>query len=1213
MLWYILAAIVVALVWASVIILELPLWIGIAVTAAVVAGLIAWFVVRRINQSKSARELEKAIHDQADAHAKNVRPDLQPEIQQMQAEFAKAVSSLKSSKLARGGRDALSVLPWYMIIGPPGSGKSTALRNSGLHFPYLSARGGGVKGVGGTRNCEWWLTNEAVILDTAGRYSTQDDDREEWLTFLDTLSKHRAKKPVNGLLVAVSIGDLAQEDEEAAAALGQKMRERVDEVMSKLKMIVPVYVLFTKCDLISGFVETFGDLPKSERGQMWGFTLSMSERNRGTAELFNERFFELAEILEKRALFRLGQERKLESRERIYQFPLQFDTLRTNLVEYTQALFAENVYQDTPFLRGVYFTSGTQEGRPFDAMMQNIAKATGIPYSVSDGSESVVDAKSYFLRDVFSKVIFPDQKLAIRSSSERQREAIRQYVYAGLCFGAAALMLFFPAISFFKNREWVHSTRERVESVRAEVKAATLGPASLQKLEPLRERMDMLYQFREDGPPLSMQFGMHPGDELFESVRGYYGSAVQKMLIKPLLAIDAEEMDAFDRKFENTGQIPDDVEHVEYYDKLKMYLLTTGPRPENEPPLDSAEGKYQTWLAEKVGQRWGRKWGSEASPERVSSAESHAMTFAKLLATDSSLLTARDEVLVKRTRAALAQFPFAALALEQVLASPKLDGYELSLSTLLGGNSPHLKSDARIRGAFTQKGWVDVVRDSLNADALGEETWVVARKSEGGDTGLRLRQLRSQYFQRYVDEWLAFLDSLKMSQPADNPRALALLEDLTRGDSPVLRRLFRAVAYNTQLAPTKMEAAASGGIKKITDRLRPKDARGPAGQARAAAAGALSGGSQDELLELSDVAGAFTGFISFGVPPPPRQGEEAAKVSVPLDSYQEQLAFLRDALRNDMDNPDDHAPLNNRVREARNRVRDLIDTQEIGWRPRLESLLWPPIEGVSRTSASGEASGTNSKWCSSVVTAFDRSLAGRYPFSPNGHDAALADVADFYRPAQGTVWSFYSSTLQSNVLKEGSRYKFTSRLGSTAGNAYRSQILTFLDRASEISSSLFSPGAQELGTQFYIHIQPSPRVAAITFSVDGQSYEYRNGPEEWHAMKWPNAGKGLGAAIRVRTNNGVTEALEQEGEWGLFRLLEAGTTKAQAGSRVFTTTWRIHALDVEVAVDFRPARSETPFFGAPRAGQSVRLLGPFRRAGVQPPRSIAKGSPPCSG
>src|SRR5262249_61015588 len=101
-----------------------------------------------------------------------------------------------------GGRPALYALPWYMIGGPPAAGKSTALLASGLNFPYTPGSGRGIRGVGGTRNCDWWFTQEAILLDTAGRYMTEEDDREEWLAFLSFLRKNPPKKPLNGVLVA---------------------------------------------------------------------------------------------------------------------------------------------------------------------------------------------------------------------------------------------------------------------------------------------------------------------------------------------------------------------------------------------------------------------------------------------------------------------------------------------------------------------------------------------------------------------------------------------------------------------------------------------------------------------------------------------------------------------------------------------------------------------------------------------------------------------------------------------------------------------------------------------------------------------------------------------------------------------------------------------------------------------------------------------------
>ena len=208
MLKYIFAGIFIALAWALVLVFHdtVPMWPAILATAVIVVALVALVIVRMLAAKRAASRIEKGLRDQAAQHSEGIRPDMAAEIAAMEAEFHKGVQALKSSAVGRSGRDALSILPWYVMIGPSASGKTTAIRSSGLKMP--PGKAGKVRGVGGTRNCDWWMTNEAILLDTAGRWSTDDDDRDEWLAFLDLLKKARPKKPINGILLAFSATDL---------------------------------------------------------------------------------------------------------------------------------------------------------------------------------------------------------------------------------------------------------------------------------------------------------------------------------------------------------------------------------------------------------------------------------------------------------------------------------------------------------------------------------------------------------------------------------------------------------------------------------------------------------------------------------------------------------------------------------------------------------------------------------------------------------------------------------------------------------------------------------------------------------------------------------------------------------------------------------------------------------------------------------------------
>jgi len=1157
--------------WTAVIVLSLPLVIAVVPTIAVVLTGAGIFLYRRLEARKAAREIERTLKAQGEEYVKQVRPDQQPEIEAMQAEFAKAIASLKSSKLARGGSDALSVLPWYMIIGPPGVGKSTALRNSGLQFPYLSARGGSVKGVGGTRNCEWWLTNEAVILDTAGRYTTQDDDREEWFSFLDMLGKNRAKKPVNGLLVAVSVGDFVELDEEGAAALGQRIRERVDEVMSRLKMILPVYVMFTKCDLLAGFVEMFGDLPKAERGQIWGTTESVTAKTGPAGEVFATRFDELAMILQERALQRIGQSRRLEDRERVFQFPAQFEGLRSNLTEFIRTLFAENVYQDTPVMRGFYFSSATQEGRPIDRMMNAMASAFGIAGALPAASESSTETKSYFLQDFFSRVLFKDQGLAVRSTKEAKRQGVLQYGYAAGGFAVAALLMLFPTISFFKNRELLQSARETVASVRKG--GGESGSAALLRLDPLRDQLDDLLESRGG---LWMGFGMYQGDNVLEGVSRFYATSVRRALIEPVLEQDLRELSSFVDRHRNTEGELTAKEAVPYFQKLRLHLLLSMPRETTEPQLTERE-----LVAKQLAASW--SGASGVSPKAVRSAEAHAAIYLKLLARDPSLGVPRNELVVKNSRKVLRRLPIVLPVLERVIEENSGEELDLTVAGLLDSPFPPLKGRQKIRGAFTKKVYQDKICGNFPNLVKNLDAWVVASEEGALDSETAAQQLRSRYLAQYKSEWRTFLDSLTLEGPSEDTQAVVLLELLTKGEPPPLAQLFRNAAANVRLAAR--EDKPSGLIEKGKRYI----------------SGSSSACHEDGEKDVEDT---FEGFVSFGAPMPSAGGSTPpTKKQVPLDSYQQQLEGIRDAMRAKQD-------VAARVATGIAQVKLLIQNQPVKWQERFHALLMPPLEGTGNVDVKKKSGEISQKWCSEVYVPFKKNLAQRYPFTRAGPDATVADVADFFRPNVGTLWSFYARELKSDVPRVGEQFQFKAELGNEARKVYKPELKTFLGRALAVSNVLFSSSSPEAQVSFTASVQPNPKVAVVTFTVDGTSLDYRNAPDERVSMKWPSPGKTPGASLVARSSKGVTDRIDYPGEWGFFRLLEAGTVRA-AGSGVFTVSWKLPNLDTELAIDFRPARSETPF-GVLKAGHTPQLLEMFRTASITPPSTAGYYTGGCT-
>ncbi len=333
--------------------------------------------------------------------------------------FGQALQQLRSLHLARRGgarwagallgRPLVHELPWYVIIGAPGAGKTTVLLNSGLHFPLADGPGDeSVRGVGGTRNCDWWFASEAVLIDTAGRYTTQDSDRSAdrtaWLGFLDLLRRHRPRCPINGVLLALSASDLLQATPERAAAHAADLRQRLDEITARLGIAVPVYVLVTKTDLLPGFTEFFADFDAQVRSQVWGATLP---RGAGAAQ-WRAEMDALEARLHEQMHEHLGSERGSRRNAAVHAFPAQWRQLNRAALEWLHAVVT--VGQGTrPMLRGLYFTSATQDATP----------------GARAGNSS--HRNSYFVTRLLRDVVFAESGLAGGASrhSRQRRWALR--------------------------------------------------------------------------------------------------------------------------------------------------------------------------------------------------------------------------------------------------------------------------------------------------------------------------------------------------------------------------------------------------------------------------------------------------------------------------------------------------------------------------------------------------------------------------------------------------------------------------------------------------------------------------------------------------------------------------------------------------------------------------------------------------------------------
>jgi type VI secretion system protein ImpL len=1186
-----------ALPWALCL-LDLPFWLPLLLDLLVLALVGLGLLVRWLVGMRSAKKVERAL-GRLDAQADPLRADRAAEIEELRRDFENAIASLRRSRLSGGGRRALQALPWYLVVGPPGAGKSTLLRTSGLPFPSVGsvrapapadARGRARSSSG--RRVELWMTNQAVLVDTAGPWSVEAEG-SVWTALVEQLTRYRGSRALDGVVLTLSVEELLETPEAQRAATLKRVRARLDELLSAVGLALPVYVVVTKCDRLPGFVETFGALARAERSAPWGFTLPFRASETQSVEA---RLDELARALRARVLARVADERRPDARALVTELPGHFALLHEPIVHGLAELFAPNVFDETPILRGVYFTSATQESAPIDRLVARSLRRSTV--EARPLAAPIGDAKSYFAHELFTKIVFADARLAAPTGRSQRRRTIGEGV-AGLGLASiAAACAIASAFSWRENRLLVDSTNELVTS--SAVSRPGAAPRSPESLEPLRARVALLRGYDHDGPPLSMRLGLFPGERLTGHAARQFGVVMRDGVIAPLLATEGAELSTWGGVFEaDLDREPSAQEHVRALALLERQLRFTGPRLATEPPLDAGGAAR---LARALAGAWCARIGA---PE--STCAMHASLFVTLAQSDEGLRTTRDERAVRLGRLGLGRVPSGRVALEDLVSAAEGRGYDVTLGRVVGTTGRALVATAHVRGAFTRRGWEDVVRAHIDGTIRDRaaDAWLLGTMgTERGDTvdrGRRSRdELRAAYFAAYVEEWESFLASVRVAPARDPGEALALLEDLTRGTPPPIGRLLVAVGDNatlTEAAPA--EGATERATHDLIDTIRTQVTGNDATHELAPA-------ESRTASSPSIVTRGLAVYTHFAV----REDDAPEDAPLGLDVYREELTLLRDALASYQDDPTTGAALETRVSAARRRVDGLVADQPLGARAFFETMLRPPVEAASTTSSRAMASAVAASFCASITTPFAATLAGRYPFAAEGHDAALEDFTAFYRPGTGTAWAFYDASLATVAPRTGARFTIEQRLAHGGRSPYGAALPQFLQRTQAITSAFFAPGQTEPRVELDLRVHPTAGAASVRFSVGGATIDYRNGPETWSRIVWPGDVPSAGASLEVLNARGMQERLRETGEWGLFRLIEAATeTDAASGERTHTLRWHLPGHDVDVLVDVRSVRAESPFFGADRRG---RALAPLRASGVSAPRRIAHEASECA-
>jgi len=1079
---------------------------------------IAWGISNLISQKKNQKNNDEFVADLQENQVKHdnssVNAQSTSEVLQIEKRFTEALSTLKRLKFSgRGSNKALYELPWYIIIGPPGSGKTTALIKSSLDFPLAEQFGkGALQGVGGTRNCDWWFTNEAVLIDTAGRYTTQDShrvvDSSAWEGFLNLLKKNRRRRPINGAIIAISLHDLLFQTEDERIQHAKTIRMRIDELMAKLEIRFPIYLMFTKTDMVSGFSEYFEDLAKDEREQVWGISLPNAPHASDGPDFsyLNEEFSKLIERLYDRVLWRVQQETDSKRRAAIQGFPQQMENLKFIIDSFVTQTFVKNRYHFQPYLRGVYFTSGTQDGTPIDRLMTSVSANFG--FARDAVQTSLQQGKSFFLGRLFRDVIFPESELV---GSNRRYETIFRWVQHASYVGIAGIAITLVVVwfgSITRHEMFMSEVSGYVADFKAENKRLVAWKKNLRNVLPslnVLAKASVVYD-QEEHPWLS-SMGLYDGN-VDSAADAAYETQLKVLLLPRLM----NELELFLKQGHRGGDV---------YNTFRTYIM-----------FSKIEHLDKKLVLDWFKSNWSKRLQGEATARKQ--LEQHLKN---LLALDLKSIKLNN-TLIAQTRALLLRVPVSKRVYSRIKTKPEytqkvdlLNQFGMSVRSTYKVNNQTSRA-LTVPILFTYEGYrsIDFSVESPVISNIVNERWVLDDDNAAHVDFIEedlvdiSKKVKEHYLADYAESWKNVHASLDVSGFKNLKHANDVLTNFTDPVYSPLLSILQVSKQNTQLTAPLLSNFAAGKLS------------GEQGKASLLANKHIGNRVDKQFRNINKLL------------------LESGKQPAPITAVIQRVQQLRDFIGEVSLSPDP-SKKSFEIAKARyisgggNAITSLrlyaknVPQPVKRWLISLADESWKVILRSAHQHI-------NAEWKSKVHSAYAQGLAGRYPLRKSAtSELAIYDFSEFFKP-KGTIDTFYLEFVKPFI---NTNRGWSNRVVDNHSLGLSRKTIAQIKQAQKIKNIFFRNNPEVPSIRF--QLKPyllGKNNARFTLEVGGKRIVYNHGPKFWKTLTWDGGDENTRARLIFEDLNEQLHIKVYEGNWAWFRLQDQSKlTKTRQSNRYF--------------------------------------------------------------
>ncbi len=702
--------------------------------------------------------------------------EIAKKLQTLQGRFQGALNFLKKTTIQKqDGNFSLSHLPWYLLIGPKGAGKTTLLANANINF-ILSKQFKQAEAIQSSDACDWWVTRDLVLIDVPGSYFFTRKKLGAvtsilWNALLNLVKTTPASTKLNGVIIALNLPEILNKiHHQKKDELFYDLKKRITDLRNQFGPQLSFQFVITKCDLLPGFLEFFGESVNEELSQTWGLTMPALSSKEKWLDVFTLRFNALIKQINKQLLWRLHQEHNPNAKPYIKDFPLHLERLKESLIILLKALAMPVLC-----LQGVYLTSAVQSV-PEETVLSDTQTMPGhlTHQALQLMRAPSMPSRPYFIKQLVLQTFLysPDKPASIKQGNYHWQ---RRALYAA-SIGIIVTTILLLGHDFQQNASKTYALENELAHYQTYVQRNDPSDTRLIKALPL---LDALQQ--------SANYARHP---FTRSILSFYSNKSQEtathIYAKALQTIVVPEIKSILEKYLKTAS---NKNPVPVYTALKAYLMLADP--------DNFQASFITNTLDKIDEL-------PISKQALNQLTTHieAIFLAHALAVDL------DQDLIAEVRKQLSNLPGTELGFV-ILKNMDANSADstIGLGTNLGSPPVFVSKQVanRIPNMFIAVNFQKIMTEEINAAATEalKGNWVLGEMPSSFNQPSfesLVSQLRNQYVSKYVDIWESQLANIQPYSPKNLLQVDEVIQNLTNNDSPLLQ-LLQTLKQNTAFDP----------------------------------------------------------------------------------------------------------------------------------------------------------------------------------------------------------------------------------------------------------------------------------------------------------------------------------------------------------------------------------------------------------------------------